>query len=352
MLDFRQQDAQAVLAGEAYGSLFDAAGLSPFQHPLWLIPFYATLAPHRGAQPVWISIFDGDALVGAVPLIIRKKSGLNLLESTDLGVSDYAAPVLSELCLAKLQADESSAKRFLAALPSHDVLRVRPVREDHAMLWHCLLGFEPQPLGFGAHAVALEPPFEDWRAANLDRSFASQARRKGKRWRKQHDVSLDRLENRDAIKNAIVRLADLRSGRFEGDPIQEEPVVRFYAQVAAAGAAEHLTETWEVSSDGASVGILFGLTHRGRFHYLLIGVDYDGYGRHSPGLQMYEGIIEDWMGRGGTSFDFTIGDEPFKKSYGCVETPMVGFLRTGSLKGRLATLVMGKRLMGTTGEVA
>ncbi|MEM1040441.1 MAG: GNAT family N-acetyltransferase [Pseudomonadota bacterium] len=351
MLEFQQQDAQAELAGDAYGRLFNAAGVSPFQHPLWLSPFYQTLAPHRGAQPVWISVFDGAVLVGAVPLIIRKKSGLRMLESTDLGVSDYAAPVLTDACLAELRADKSSVARFLAALPPLDVMRVRPVREDHGPLWQALLGIDPEPLGFGAHAVALEPPFEDWRAANLDRSFASQARRKGKRWRKQHDVVLHKLEDHDAIKTAILRLADLRSGRFEGDPIQEDAVARFYAQVAAGGATENLAETWEVTCDGASVGILFGLTHRGRFHYLLIGVDYDGFGRHSPGLQMYEGVIEDWMGRGGTSFDFTIGDEPFKKSYGCVETPMVGFLRTGSLNGRLAALVMGRRLMGTTGEV-
>jgi len=351
MLVFEQQDAASVLGSAAYGALFERAGVSPFQHAIWLQHFYNLLSPHRGADPVWISISQNGALVGAVPLILRRKSGLKLLESTDLGVSDYAAPVLSDACLTALQADPNAPARFSSALPRHDVLRVRPVRSGDADMWSALLKVAPQPLGFGAHAVDLSPPFEDWRAAKLDRSFASQARRKGKRWRKQANVALQRLTQRGEIEAAIARLAGLRSGRFEGDPIQEAPVARFYASVAADGETD-FAETWEVTSDGQSVGILFGLTHQGRFHYLLIGVDYDGFGRHSPGLQMYEGVIEDWMSRGGSSFDFTIGDEPFKKSYGCVETPMVGFLRSGSLKGRLAALVLGKRLLGTTGEGA
>jgi len=354
VLVFEQQDAAHVLAGEAYGGLFARAGVSPFQHPVWLTHAYQVLAPHRDAQPVWISIFDAGELVGAVPLILRSKSGLKLLESTDFGVSDYAAPVLSDACLSTFQADASASAAFLSALPGHDVFRVRPVRQGDAGRWTALLGVEPKPLGFGAHAVDLTPSFEDWRAANLERSFASQARRKGKRWRRQADVRWHRLADRAATHAAILQLATLRAGRFEGDPIQEDAVAQFYANVAMDGLAgtdeDGFAETWEVTSDGQTVGVLFGLTHAGRFHYLLIGVDYDGFGRHSPGLQMYEGIIEDWMARGGTSFDFTIGDEPFKKDYGCVETPMVGYVRAGSLKGQVANLALGNKLLGTTGE--
>jgi CelD/BcsL family acetyltransferase involved in cellulose biosynthesis len=32
-----------------------------------------------------------------------------------------------------------------------------------------------------------------------------------------------------------------------------------------------------------------------------------------------------WMTEGGTSFDFTIGDEPFKAAFGCSRTSMHEF---------------------------
>ena len=119
--------------------------------------------------------------------------------------------------------------------------------------------------------------------------------------------------------------------------------------MAQEGAGNGLAETWLLTSDGSIAGILFGLTHSGRFYYLLIGADYDNHGRHSPGLQMYDWIIEDWMERGGTSFDFTIGDEPFKMQFGTTASPMSRFLRAGSLKGKLAMTFAGNKLRRSNG---
>ncbi|MEL6967740.1 MAG: GNAT family N-acetyltransferase [Pseudomonadota bacterium] len=352
MITVAQRDALDLVSSEAYRTLFDQAGATPFQLPIWLENFVTTLCPHRGATPFFIAIEDAGELIGTVPLIRRRKSGLTLLETCDLGVSDYAAPVLSPTARTAFADDPSLQTAFKKSLPAHDVLRIRPVRADHSPLWGSLLTSSPIPLGFSAHAVDLAPPFEDWRAAHLDRSFASQARRKKKRWFKQADVRLERLSDPGAIRDAIKRLAHQRAGRFEGDPIQQPAVADFYASVAQEGAnpSVALAETWTMTSDGAPVGIVFGLTHRGRFHYLLIGMDYETFGRHSPGLQFYEGLIEDWMNRGGTSFDFTIGDEPFKRNYGCKPTPIVGYLQAGSWKGQAALALLKSRLMGTTGE--
>ncbi len=83
-----------------------------------------------------------------------------------------------------------------------------------------------------------------------------------------------------------------------------------------------------------------------RFTICLIGADYDNYGRHSPGLQAYDWLIEDWRARGGTSFDFTIGDEPFKAQFGADPTPMKALLGAASLKGKLAISVAAKKLLG------
>ena len=57
--------------------------------------------------------------------------------------------------------------------------------------------------------------------------------------------------------------------------------------------AKASARTYRLSLDGASVGYVFGLTWNGRFHYLLIGCDYAAHGRHSPGLILYDMIIED-----------------------------------------------------------
>ncbi|MGI9355130.1 MAG: GNAT family N-acetyltransferase [Rhizobiaceae bacterium] len=331
-------------SGDAYRALFDRSNATAFQHPIWLDAFYQRLPNQRGAEPLIVTLHENDRLVGLLSLIRRRKCGLALVEAHDLGVSDYAAPVLDTGARSVLESNRDLRAGIRRAIGRCDLFRIRPIRDEHIADWKLLLGGEPVALDFSAHAVALASPMDEWRKAHVDRKLSSQYLRKAKRWRKQHDVELKRLGNPNAINDAVRKLADLREGRFEGDPIQSDFVCDFYADVAVRGAASGFAETWLMSSDGETAAIVFGLTHAGSFLYVLIGADYDDFGRHSPGLQMYDGIIEDWMGRGGTSFDFTIGDESFKMQFGTEATEMSALLIPQGLAGRLAARLLARRL--------
>ena len=93
---------------------------------------------------------------------------------------------------------------------------------------------------------------------------------------------------------------------------------------------------YQLKLDGADVAQAFGLVLGGRFYYLLIGADYERFGKHSPGLVLYDLLIEEWIKEGGTVFDFTIGDEAFKRDFGTAPTAMHALVETATLKGRLA----------------
>ncbi|MGI9363941.1 MAG: GNAT family N-acetyltransferase [Rhizobiaceae bacterium] len=335
--------------GSAYADLFEQADATAFQCPAWLDAFYRDLARESGAEPVIITLRSKGDLLGVVPLIRRRLRGVSIVEATDLGVSDYACPVLHRSALQSLSDERGLVKSLRNAIGRVDILRVRPVLPEHLAAWNLLLGCKEEPLDFSAHAVALQPPYQEWRKANIDRSLSGMIARKGKRWKKQHAVSLERLQDPQSASLAIQTLARLRQGRFEGDPIQTEPVMDFYASVAATGCQTGEAETWMLSSDGEIAAVLFGLTHKGRFLYLLIGADYDGFARHSPGLVLYDWIIEDWMERGGTSFDFTIGDEPFKAKFGTSASKMSMYLEANSLLGKLVLNLFGAKLRRENG---
>ena len=325
-----------------YAALHVASGATVFQSGAWLSAFYENIVPARRAKPRIVTIRDKDKLVGVVPMIVRRKAGLALLEATDLGVSDYASPVVLPEAAERIGNDPILQGDLIAALMPFDVVRVRPIPERHATAWQDLLGGTLHDLTFSAHAAPLKGTHAEWRADRLDRKLAGQMARKAKRWKKQHDVVLTRLYANEAGQ-AIIELAALRAGRFEGDPIQDEDVAAFYADVARN---HPQAETWRLSSDGQTAAIVFGVTQNQVFHYLLIGADYDNHGRHSPGLQAYDWLIADWMGRGGTSFDFTIGDEPFKVQFGAEPTPMKALLGAASLKGKLAISIAARKLLG------
>jgi hypothetical protein len=127
-----------------------------------------------------------------------------------------------------------------------------------------------------------------------------------------------------------------RYSGFAGDLIQDDRVRDFYATVAVEAGDGRLAEIYRLDIGGAPAGYVYGLGHRGRFYYLLIGCDYENHGRASPGLVLYDRIIADWIGRGGDVFDFTIGDERFKADFGTETTPMFALVDAPTWRGKLA----------------
>ena len=332
-------------ASGEYAELFAKSDATAFQHPIWLSSFYRNVAAGAVAAPLVLVLRDGRRLTGVVPLIRRRKNGLRLIETTDLGVSDYAAPVLSPGLFAACEAGPLR-ERVRDSLPAHDVLRLRPVRREHDEAWALLLGGERKPLSFSTHAVDLAGGYDRFRATMLDASLRRQMDRKTRKLKREHRAELVRPSDPDEVADAIRTLARLREGRFEGDVIGRDAALAHYVEVAVRGAASGFAETFVLRGRGETIGVVFGIAHRKRFHYLLIGCDYERWGKFSPGLLMYDGIIRDWTERGGDTFDFTIGDEPFKPRFGARATPMSVHVATSGVAGRLAGAFVPNRLMG------
>ena len=331
-------------SGGEYAELFARSDATAFQHPLWLRHLFGTVAPRRDAEPCVVTGRHAEhgTLLFALPLMLRAKSGLTLLEAADLGVSDYAAPVIDRA--SRRTSDLSDiAGEVAAVLPSHDILRIRPVREEHLADWRLFFSAAPAACDFSAHAVALGKDYQAWRSAAYSPTFAKYLDRRKKRFLKLDGALLRRLADPSEIGKAIDSMAALREGRFDGDMIALEFVCEFYRDVAVEGAPSRLANTYVLEAAGEAVGYVFGLSHEGSFHYLLIGCDYTRHGKHSPGLLLYDAIIEDWIASGGTSFDFTIGDEPFKADFGTVPTRMFEITSGRTWRGKLALAAMGGR---------
>ena len=324
-------------SGKEYLDLFQTCDATAFQHPRWLRQLYATLASHRGAEKIVVTLRrDDGSLAGVLPLILRRKAGIRLLETTDLGVSDYAAVPLAPGVHARI-AGSPTVKRCIGdVLPAHDILRIRPIRAEHVGTWCDLLSGTAEPLGFGAPFAPLGPDYVEWRRTRPSKSLLGRLARADKRIAKAGGANLLRLASPAEIEGAVAEIQRLRAGRFAGDLIQDDGVRDFYAAVAAERGGDDLAEVYRLDIGGSAAGYVYGLSHRGRFCYLLIGCDYENHGRASPGLVLYDRIIADWIGRGGDVFDFTIGDEPFKADFGTETTPMFALVNAPTWRGKLA----------------
>jgi CelD/BcsL family acetyltransferase involved in cellulose biosynthesis len=294
-----------------YRAFFARFGLTPFQHPDWLGPFYRRLPEAAERTPLILVGRRRGELCCVLPLLRSAEGDVSF---AFLGVTDYACPVLDPEV-----AEELAVGAALREIVGAYRLHIAPVHAEHRGLWRTLLGRDGAPMHYGAHAVSIRRPIAEGRQETYGRNMLVGLGRKGRRLADLGNLQLTQLGGAEARK-AMEMAARFRVGRFPDDPLQVPASAAFYGDVAASGGG--LARTYRLSLDGDVVALMFGLAHRERFHYVVLACNYPGYARYSPGLTILDMAIEAWADEGGTVFDFTIGDEAFKAAFGCRRTPI------------------------------
>jgi CelD/BcsL family acetyltransferase involved in cellulose biosynthesis len=332
---------------DEYRTLFEGSRATAFQHPLWLDRLYRGLVPRRKAEPLIIAVrWSSDQRLAMILPLVRRRYGLvRVIEFADLRVSDYAAPVCDEETFALIVRDEAACARIRRALRPCDFLRVQKVRDD-ALPLHRLLGSVPASLmPTNAHAVPLYGPFDKWRVDNLEPSSRKELDMRARRLSRRGTPQFSLSSGAESITTTFRHMRDYHLPRFqdghrkERDAMQKSLFFDHYLDLAIAGAAAGLCRTYTMWLDGRPIAGLFGLTDRGRFLTILQGFDSAGYKNCSIGSLTFEAALRDCIERGDTVFDFTIGDEPYKRFFGAKPTAMWVIAGPASPLGTLAGFV-------------
>ncbi|KHF25081.1 GNAT family N-acetyltransferase [Solemya velum gill symbiont] len=326
MLELSLSD-QFTFNSREYRGLLRNAQATPFQHPEWLSSYYRYLVAHPESTAMVIlghSKSTGELQL-VVPLVKRLSENGCIIESAYSDVTDYACPVVHTGLLANREALSSLPGDLIKLLGPHKLLHIQPVREEELPLWKLLIRQSPVKLDYGRHQVTPSLPFSPWR----DRNF-------GKARRSQLDRKLRRLEDRGHVRLEIVPTSHAagaiewarrhREDRFPDDPIQRPETLRFYSEIASSGEAASFTRTYRLSCGGDTVAVCFGIVDEMQFYYLVLACDYHNYAAHSPGTLILDLAMGDWVSGGGKIFDFTIGDEAYKKNFRCDKSPMYEFM--------------------------
>ena len=173
-----------------------------------------------------------------------------------------------------------------------------------------------------AHEVELTGPLEGWQSRILTPDFARFLKSKRKRLAAKGTVALEQLSEPAGIRAAFQRMRHFRQARWANDALDDPACLAFYLDVAIAGARTGFARTYVLTVNGTVHSVLFGIHHRGRFCFLLLGFDHEKLRNHSTGLLLLESIIEDCIRRGDTVFDLTIGDEAYKERFATRSVPL------------------------------
>lgn len=325
-----------------FSELYDRSSRTLFQHPVWLHHLYRTLAPAVGAEPVVLTVRAPDGRLLAVLPLVRRRSGIvRRVEFADLGVSDYAAPVLDRERGDAVLRDRTVSGAIRAAVGPVDLLRVDKVLGSPNQVAALLGAGQTVRHHYDGHSIPLPASFEAWRKER-DPDFIRHIDGKRKRiGRRKRVLELRELTDPDEIDEAFARMREFRRARFADrraiDLMQDPRYFEFYRQVAHHGALHGGPgSTTVLMINGETVAVSFGLCDDERDLFVLIGYDFDQWRNYSLGLVIVEELIAVSIAHDKRFHDLTVGHEDYKAAFGAVPTPVYSVRRPETMVGRAA----------------
>lgn len=325
-----------------------AADCTPYQTFDWLAAWQRHIGVCDGTRPVIAvaSFADGEPAF-LLPLAVEPSSATRRLCWLGQDLNDYNAPIL-----AKDFAQRVTPDRFVAAWRE---VRARIQREP--VLRHGWIEFQKMPPDVGGQAnpfchlaVAANPSGAhsaglagDWNQFYTDKR--SSATRRRDRIKRKHlsafgDISfITEADPRD-IARTLQTLMQQKSRQFAhrgiGDMFARPGWREFFVDVAVNPATRPIVHVSRVQIGEVCAAANLGLVFGGTYYHMVASYDEGEVSRYGPGALHLRELLAYAIGRGLRRFDFTIGDEPYKREWSDSAATLWDYHAVATWRGSLA----------------
>jgi CelD/BcsL family acetyltransferase involved in cellulose biosynthesis len=301
------------------------ADCTPFQTFDWLSTWQRHIGALNGVTPAIVIARRGGDIVMLLPLAVQQGFARRL---TFLGqdLCDYNAPLLARDFGSAVGPDGFAAlwrniHATLQAMPAlrHDTIALAKMPETIGAQPNPLLTLDVRLNPSGAYETVLGADWEQFYTAKRSSATRRRDRTKVKRLGEMGEV---KFANPDASAelaltlDALVRQKGKSFARMGVPNIFERPgYAAFFQELATAPRMRSLVHLSRLDVGQTWAAVNLGLTFRDCYYHVLASYDDGEVSRFGPGAAHLRELLRFAIARGCTRFDFTIGDEPYKREW-------------------------------------
>lgn len=328
-----------------------SAACTPFQTYDWLSTWQRCVGAKAGVIPAIITARQHGKLLFILPLAAHRKGRIRQLTFLGHALCDYNAPLLAPDFSSQVSDTQFSAlwKAALSLLQRqfhYDLLLLdkMPKKIGQQANPMRLLGTSLHPSG--AHAMALAGNWENFYSAKRSSATRRRARTKRRKLAELGELRFITAEAPDEIRKTVAILIEQKSRWFQRMGISnlfEIPGQKeFFLSIATT--AHPLVHVSQLSVGPNCAATNLGLLFQGCYYHVLASHDDGPTLRFGPGVAHMHDLIQFAIERGCKSFDFTIGDEPYKLDWADSELVLRDHVSGDGLLGRLAVVAIKAKL--------
>ncbi len=332
--DVEDQWLQAQAGGSCYG----------FQCLDWLKTWYNHIGQYLNVRPVFVVTTDDRNRPWMLsPFSIRTVNGSRVLSWLGGDETDFHAPLLGPAYDHDCDAAAFQVlwRQTIRLLPRVDVVHFDKQPE---CIGDFANPFMHLPVRHHAmnHTVALAEPWMVFRDRRLPAKARADSRRRRRRLEEKGAVSFRIAASAAEADTITATMIRQKSRRYIQtgvlDMFTVSPFRRFYRSLAEQYAASGRIHVSALYCGNDMVATHWGMVHRDRFYHIMPAYDADGYGRFAPGRLLLEQLMEWCCNKGLRVFDFTVGDEGYKRLWCDTTYPLYEYIEAVRDRGRLYVL--------------
>ena len=334
------------------------ADCTVFQSFDWLATWQRYIGACNGVRPAIVAARDAaGTIMFLLPLSVCTAGLARELAWLGSELCDYNAPLLApgiseRLDYARFHSVWAEITKLIQANPRlhHDTIILTKMPEK--------VGAQANPMRHlggtinpsGAYLTHLTGDWETFYTAK--RSSATRRRDRTKR-KKLSEIGEVRYVNPAAgaeTLNTLDTLMQQKARAFArigvGNLFAKLGYAEFYRALASNPATRHLVHVSRLDIGAIPAAVNLGLIYRGCYYHLLASYDEGDVSRFGPGAAHLHELMREAIGRGLRVFDFTIGDERYKRDWCDTELKLYDYIAGASWRGVLVAvpLIAAKRL--------
>ncbi|NCC22347.1 MAG: GNAT family N-acetyltransferase [Alphaproteobacteria bacterium] len=274
------------------------------------------LVQDQNGEPLWI-----------LPLCLRRCGKTRIIAFADMGLADYAAPVMARSTPSDAASIRAIFREILRALPTSDLIHFEKLADRVGEMSNPLLHLPGRvPFPVSSHGIRLRGPWPELAEEIVQRRLFSTIRRQRNRLGKVGEITVEPVTAPGDMKPLLERLIEMRDARFTGMGIPAMPPAwrKFYYDLAQRQGPSLDQSIYTLRVSGELIAACYGFARGNHYYGILPSFEMGKWEKFRPGMQLFYFMLTDFADRtdGKGYFDFTIGDEVYKSRMGCEAHPL------------------------------
>jgi CelD/BcsL family acetyltransferase involved in cellulose biosynthesis len=327
------------------------AAATAFQAFDWLHKWQRHIGSRQGTRPAVVLGRNGEGhLLFILPLALERRSLVRQLRWLGHDLCDYNAPLLAESFRAHLDAEGFAPlwHDILALLRSSprfrfDLIDLQRMPETVAGELNPFTDLNVTLHPSGAHIARLTGNWEAFYASKRSSANRKVERKKLKQMAEHGAIGFADAEDGLDAAHTMDVLMDQKGRaltRMGVDNFLLRPGYReFFLDVGTDAALADFVHVGRMTVGPTIAATSFGLVHRGCYYLMLSSYDDGELARFGPGRAHLHEILRRAIGRGLGYFDFTVGDESYKREWSDVELRLYDHTAAATMRGLPAAAV-------------